>query len=209
MMTGVAGASNAERWITSETAQNGQRRAFHLPPRVLAHGRSRSNDRMRTRGGKGRGDRARAGSTDRSRSATKKIWMDCIHRVLLARVAPGSRLTPAKEDEAGRRGSDAASIPLLPPPPSPPLDRSTVVSQYRESYRFVPSTLAIPYSPFSTSDARNTCQQDKATNGRTARVNQMKHDVMSPGFRRQSILIPLVLKSSLDIATRAVSRFAI
>lgn len=61
-------------------------------------------------------DRARAGSTDRSRSAAKKVRMECIHRVLLARVAPGSRLTPAKEDEAGRRGSDAAARPSPPPP---------------------------------------------------------------------------------------------
>jgi len=92
---------------------------------------------MRTRGGKGReGDRARAGSTDRSRSATKKVWMDCTHQdcILLARVAPGSRLTPAKEDEAGRRGSDAAAglrrlhpaTAMPPSPPSPPLDRSTI-----------------------------------------------------------------------------------
>jgi len=142
-------ASNAKRCDHVGKRQNGHRRAFHLPPQVLARGRSRSNDRTRTRGGKGReGDRARAGSTDRSRSAAKKVWMNCIHQVPLARVAPGSRLTPAKEDEAGRCGSDAAAkLRRLCPAAATAIATPRTVSQCREPYRFVPSTLAVhPHS---------------------------------------------------------------
>lgn len=114
-----------------------------------------------------KGERARAGSTDRSRSAAKKIWMVCVQRVPLARVAPGSRLTLAKEDEAGRRGSDAAAglaassrlrhhrrATATPTAIATP-DRSTVLSQCREPYRSVSSTLAVPHPPFATSGSRN------------------------------------------------------
>lgn len=77
--------------------------AFHLPlgPRRSRTFSHQSNDRAHTREreeGKGEENPERAGSTDRGRSAAKKRLAAFTHRhaTQLARVAPGSRLTPTR-----------------------------------------------------------------------------------------------------------------